>query len=271
MLLTSKYKKDSGHAIWVGCIISSGTGQLFWVAKVDKNWLPGCGNESLYRLHMQNPSAGLSWPLALTVSNGGLAFDQSIAKLGSWSLAFHQARVGRMLPGATRRSHRPYHFPILGWQLQRQGAWGRHTALPCRKDSQQLCLCGEGEGKPQMSCLWMSHSCKYPLHMMLWWPVQDKSGDMSWCAECFWLKTLFLKLFVWVFHLHVNAMKDLNTKRLNNIEFYWKLDLIQQVFQEVKLKWIKCFKNTVMCFRYSFLHILISWFIANVDTDSQKF
>lgn len=79
----------------------------------DKDSLPGCENESLHRMRTQDPSVGLSWPLALTVANGGLALDQCTERLGSPSLPFHRARKGGMLPEATPRSHRPCHFPIL--------------------------------------------------------------------------------------------------------------------------------------------------------------
>lgn len=100
--------------------ILRGMGILMWPPEVggnadqsDKDSIPGCENESLHRMRMQDPSVGLSWPLALTLANGGLALDQCTERLGSLSLPFHRARKGGMLPEATPCSHRPRHFSIL--------------------------------------------------------------------------------------------------------------------------------------------------------------
>lgn len=94
----------------------------------------------------------------------------------------------------------PTTFPSVGDSCSAKEPGGRHSALPHKKDGQQLCLCGGWEEKSQMIHLWMSHSCKDPLHTTIGWPVesQDRTGAASRRVETFVLKLLRYEFFCWV-------------------------------------------------------------------------
>lgn len=172
-----------------GVTILRGSAILMWPPGVggrtdqsDKDSLPGCENESLHRMCTQDPSVGLSWPLALTVANGGLALDQCTERLGSLSLPFHQARKGGILPEATPRSHRPCHSPIL-WVT---------AAVPMSLGTPRCPATSEGqpatlslwwwEGKSLMICSWMSDPCKQPQQTLWCWVDVDMTAHTYACV-----------------------------------------------------------------------------------------
>lgn len=163
----------------------------------DKDSLSGCESESRHRTRTQDPSVGLSWPLALTMANGGLALDQCTERQGSPSLPFHWARIGR----DAARSHvvEPSTLPLshpVGDSCSANEPGDTTLPLPCRKDGQQLYLCGGGRGKSVMIRLWMSEPCKQ--HRQILSELSSSSYDglwkpepHRWTALCFQLKTFF--------------------------------------------------------------------------------
>ncbi|KAG7225759.1 hypothetical protein INR49_014410 [Caranx melampygus] len=83
----------------------------------------------------------------LTMANGGLALDQCTERQGSPSLPFHWARIGR----DAARSHvvEPSTLPLshpVGDSCSANEPGDTTLPLPCRKDGQQLYLCGGGRG-----------------------------------------------------------------------------------------------------------------------------
>lgn len=128
-------------------------------------------------MHTQDPSVGLSWPLALAVANGGLALDQCTERLRSSSLPFHRARKGGTLPGAMPRSHRPCHSPIL-WVT---------AAVPMSLGTPRWPATQEGQPATLSLCWWEGKSrrsaCECQIHVnnpsehlyivdvyAIWWP-----------------------------------------------------------------------------------------------------
>ena len=110
----------------------------------------------------------------------------------------------------------PATFPSCGWQLQCQWAWGRHAALPRRKDSQQLYLCG---GRRE-SHWWSACECqihvnkprKKLLVLMIAWPeyLHSKTTLDHSCQMCYYvadelrsvfiLKRFLIHSFICLFH-----------------------------------------------------------------------
>lgn len=85
----------------------------------------------------------------------------------------------------------PATFPSCGWQLRCQWAWGRHAALPRRKDSQQLYLCGGRRESHWWSvCECQIHVNKPPLLvLMIAWPeyLHSKTTLDHSCQMCYYV------------------------------------------------------------------------------------
>lgn len=164
---------------WEGCINSSETAQLFWVAKVrrtsfldvEMSQFIGCTCRThplaladlwLWRWLMggwPSISPSRSWAPDLWPFTGP-----------GWDGCCQEPRGGATDPTT---------FPSMGDSCSAKEPGD--ATLPCHagRTASNFVSEARGDRKPEMIHLWMSHSCKYPLHMMLRWPVQDKSGDMS--------------------------------------------------------------------------------------------